>query len=90
MDKLIMADGRIRTVVPKNGTDYTLAELQHFVDGYIQVLRLNRRKVLVINEEGKMRGLPVNQTATTYYRLHTSSNDFIVGNALLCIKEHVK
>lgn len=68
-----------------------LRDLQDIVEGPIEVVdtvlskgwveeKDMERIVLVVNEEGKMQGLPVNRDAT---RLSLIFHDVIVGNAVL-------
>ena len=86
MAKWIKADGTITIVHPKNkGQEFTLDELKSYVGGWIECIFLNQRQVMVINEEGKLRGLPYNTIATEAYRMaFQPTDDFIVGDALLC------
>lgn len=78
-------------VQPKNGSDFSLEELQDFVEGYIEVVRLKDDKIMVVNEEGKLNGLPFNVGATLAYNEGTGRyDDIILGNALVCKKEEVK
>lgn len=37
MAKLLNVDGTVRDVAPENGTDFKLAEVQAFVEGYVEV-----------------------------------------------------
>ena len=53
----------------------TLNALQQTVDGHIETVYLGRGLVMVVNEEGKLRGLPV--SFKTEY-------DIIVGTAIIC------
>ena len=62
--KLYKADGTIIEVVPANGTDFQLDELQAMVDGYIEIVPAGNGKIMVIDEEGKLKGKPVNDAAT--------------------------
>lgn len=90
MDSILYTtDGERRKVTPSNGTDFSLEELQGFVGGYIEIIRLGANKVMVINEEGKMRNLPLNIKATVTIQLH-GRNDVIVGNALVCSTDKIK
>ena len=43
----------------------SLEELQKLVEGYIEVHKLRNGDDLVINEEGMLQNLPINQEATT-------------------------
>ena len=68
----------------------TLKEMQDFVGGLIQVVRATDGSHIIINEEGKLKGLPMNVVATTMYLGEdwdddTSAmfNDFLVGNAMI-------
>jgi hypothetical protein len=87
--KLLHPDGRVIAVKPKNGTDFQLQELNEMVGGYIEIVRLpsDSDAIMVINEEGKLKGLPFNLLATMTARL---AGDHIVGNALLCTSDQVK
>lgn len=60
-----------------------LEALQAKVDGHIEVIGLTERWKLIINEEGKLRGLPKNQKATRLFQSFCYTNDFIVGNAVV-------
>ena len=89
MGKLLKADGTTVEVQPKNGTDYTLDELQALVGGYIEVVRSYKKgHILVINEEGKLLGLPYNGRATELADIDLW--DCIVGDALLCLDSEVR
>jgi hypothetical protein len=79
-------------VTPKNGKDFKWEELHEFVDGYIEIVPLGDSDlVIVVNEEGKLNGLPINNKATEVWRIHwPTSSDFIVGNALICKRTMIK
>lgn len=60
----IKATGTIETVTPAYGKEFTLGELQKLVGGYIKAVRLNGDHIMWVNEEGKLKGLPLNVEAT--------------------------
>lgn len=72
------------------GDSLDLKALQEIVEGHIETVPTvmssgwSKEKdvglTLIINEEGKLLGLPVNQTATDMAAIY---NDVIVGNAIL-------
>lgn len=70
---------------PKNGKVFTLEELQQIVGGYIEILFFKDGRMMVLNEEGKLEGLPVNMEATRIaHENHLIwENDCIVGTVLL-------
>ncbi len=48
----------------------TLTEMQEFVEGYIEhvnVLYKGKRTTMIVNDEGAVKGLPVNEAATKIY-----------------------
>ena len=76
-------------VSPKNGTDFSLEELKSFVDGWIEIVDLRDGRLMVVNEEGKLLGLPLNLLATVEYQKTFGPIDQIVGNALVCKKGEI-
>lgn len=89
-DIFVSTDGSYKRVRPANRIAYTLDELREFVGGPIEVVHLNPNAIIVVNEEGKLRGLPYNDFATNvlYSIFHTV--DYIVGNVLICSADRVK
>lgn len=85
MAKWIKANGETIEVNPKNGTDYSLEELQGFVGGYIEIVRMDDEHFMVVNEEGKVYGLPINMTASMLIM-----SDTIVGDVLVCKSNEIK
>ena len=88
---LIKSDGEAIGVVPANGGDFTLEELQGFVEGYIEIVPLTENVIMVVNEEGKG-VLPMNFSATVIAKAQNAifPYDYIAGNALMCPSEMVK
>lgn len=79
----------MQCVEPANKKEYTLEELQRIVGGYIEIIDLGER-YLVVNEDGKILRLQYNVIATNWYLVSRGGSDYIVGDALLCAKEHIK
>ena len=87
---LVKTNGEIEYVSPQNDSDFSLNELQKFVGGYIEILPLGK-ELMVINEEGKLLGLPYNENATAHLQSQYGTNsDYIVGNALICSAKQIK
>lgn len=76
------SNGEVQEITPKNGKHFSLDELQGFVEGYIEIVSIGD-KHLVVNEEGKLNGLDINSKATEIFAKHYGHIDVIVGNALL-------
>ena len=89
-DIIYKANGEVIETSPKNGTYYTLEELKEIVGGYIEIVRLNKNEIMVVNEDGKLNNLPYNKKATGLLRLRTNTDDFIVGDALVCDKDRIR
>jgi hypothetical protein len=86
MATIITTEGKVREL-----QDTSLETLQAAVGGYIEIVKLHDGKYLVIDEEGKIKDKPRNETATLIYlegRRHTF--DVIVGDAVLCTRKELK
>lgn len=89
MAQLIKAYGTTgQTVLPADGTVFTLEELQKIVGGYIEALYLRDGRLMFVNEDGKRLGLPPNPLADIIAHQQTgiADNDFIVGNVVICTR----
>lgn len=89
MAKIYRTNGDVENVEPKNGTDFQLEELSAIAGGYIEVLYLDDKEILVCDEEGKLKGYPLNVRATDIVRSYGIS-DYIVGDVLICKTGEVK
>lgn len=87
MAKIIYANGETKEVQPKNGRDFSLAELTAIVGGYIEVTQtIKDGEIMIVNEEGKLLDLPYNPKATNIHKYH----DVIVGDVLVCKYDEVR
>ena len=82
---IIKTDGIQTPVAPGFGDKFTLKELQYHVGGYIELVHLNDNQFLVVNEEGKLHNLPINEKATDLaHAAHCIfASDYIVGDAVI-------
>jgi hypothetical protein len=95
MAKLIKADGTQIDIQPANGRVFSLAELQNYVGGYIELVIMRtvggevvHDRVMFVNEEGKLsingRGpLPRNRIATAMSGVW-EWGDFVCGDVVVC------
>lgn len=70
-----------------------MEELQAIVGGLIELIYLPNNELMVINEEGKIDGLPYNENATKLCSIvfrEAGCFDFIVGDVLICKEEQMK
>jgi hypothetical protein len=84
---LITSDGQIKEMVFSKKI-LTLKEMQDCVEGYIEFVWLKDGKILVVNEDGKIKGMEPNHIATSII-MDQGMNDHIVGNALLVDSKYV-
>ena len=98
MAKFYGVDGSIKEVKPKNGKFFSYEELQSFIkegdDGMVEIVPLPDGRSIVVNEEGKLIGLPENENASAVWRKlypkekYPHNNDeLVVGNALIAREE---
>lgn len=92
MARIIKATGELEKIEPGNHSDFQLEELQKIVGGYIEIINLFNGKILVVNEEGKLKGLEQNEIATTIAHDADAIADWdcIVGDVLYCLSEEVQ
>lgn len=88
---LYKTDGTVVEVEPGNGRSFSYLELSGFVGGMIEIVPLPDGREIVVNENGKLEGLPVNPGATALWKQlypidkYPHNNDeLIVGDALVC------
>ena len=80
---LIQTNGQAFTVRPYNGKKFSLTELQGFVGGDIELVRMKRgngRGTMYVNGEGKLKDLAPNQAAT---KIADIDGDIIVGPVII-------
>lgn len=80
----VKTDGTLELVKPKNNAkEFSLEELQHFVGGYIEIAPYCPYKnyLVIVNEEGLIKGLEPNITA---YNLGLEE---YVGNVIIIPRE---
>ena len=88
---IISESGDVSEIKPKNGTDFSLEEAQQVVDGHIEVVNLNDKQIMIVNEDGKFTK-DINQLATAIARANRAlfNYDFISGDVILCPSEMLK
>lgn len=88
---IITTDNRYTFTKPSKGKSFKLKELQKIVEGYIELVHLSDKVIMVINEEGKYTCEP-NAIATVIARQAGAIplNDYIAGNVLVCDDRMVK
>ena len=89
MALVITPNYEVTPIDPENGK-FSLELLQSIVEGYIEIVHIGNDELMVVNEEGRLRGMEVNDVATTYLnirKLYVGENPVttpIVGVALFC------
>jgi hypothetical protein len=68
----------------------TLESFQEAVGGYIESIRLDDGRVMLVNEEGLVEGLPVNHRAMDFLSRYGKLTQPIVGNVVICEKRGFK
>ena len=84
-------------IIEDSKDEPSLKEAQKFVGGYVEGITFPNGDYLVINENGKLIGLPLNPEATALWRATfdndnyvTGRKDFVVGPAILIKKKAQK
>jgi hypothetical protein len=61
----------------------SLFEIQNFIEGDIETVKINKRYCLIVNEAARIINLPINKEATKIYSSFNDTKKYIFGNALL-------
>jgi len=84
-------------IIENSKDEPDLKAAQDFVGGYVEGIPFPNGDYLIVNEEGKLRNLPLNPEATALWRATfdndnfiTGRNDFVVGPAILIKKSALK
>ena len=84
-------------IIEDSKDEPSLKQAQEFVGGYVEGITFPNGDYLIINEEGKLIGLPLNPEATALWRATfdndnyiTGRKDFVVGPAILIKKAALK
>lgn len=64
-------------------TEPTYDEVQDFVEGWVEAVYLESGDVILCNEEGALKNLPVNEKCLDYVLNNSVRNIVILGNALV-------
>ena len=82
--KIIYTDKEAEDYTPKNGKTFGLTEMQEIVGGYVEPIRLNDGRMIIVDEDGKSKNKAVNIPATNILRRDHYTTDYIVGTAIVC------
>ena len=82
--KIIYTDKEDEDYTPKNGKTFELTEMQEIIGGYIEPIRLNDGRMIIVDEDGKSKDKAVNIPATNILRRDHYTTDYIVGTAIVC------
>ena len=88
--KIIYTDKEAEDYTPKNGKTFGLTEMQEIIGGYIEPIRLNDGRMIIVDEEGKSKDKAVNIPATNILRRDHFTTDYIVGTAIVCDADMVE
>ena len=82
--KIIYTDKEAEDYTPKNGKTFALTEMQEIIGGYVEPIRLNDGRMIIVDEDGKSKSKAVNIPATNILRRDHYTADYIVGTAIVC------
>lgn len=82
--KVIYTDKEAEDYTPKNGKTFGLTEMQEIIGGYVEPIRLNDGRMIIVDEDGKSKDKAVNIPATNILRRDHYTTDYIVGTAIVC------
>lgn len=97
---LLECDGTSTKIAPANEKRFRLDEVRHLVGGWVQRIAIDANTVMLVDEDGNSKNLPVNAVATAVFReamarrvitnpimeklRQEALEDFIVGKVIIC------
>ena len=87
--KIIYTDKEAEDYTPKNGKTFGKTEMYGIVEDDIDIIRLNDRRVIIFDSQGKALNKAVNIPATNIMRRDHYTTDYIVGTAIVCDSDMV-
>ena len=66
-------------IISDSKDEPTLESAQEFVGGYVEGITFPNGDYLTINEEGKLKGLPLNPEATLLWKITFDNDNYITG-----------
>ena len=60
---LYKVDGSVEEIEPSQD-GWTWPELSELFGGFTEAIQLNKQRLMIVREEGRLKGLPVNERAT--------------------------
>jgi len=88
MALLITPTGIVTEIQPAYGAAcFTTSELRELVEGWLECVHLPGGRLMWVNEEGKLRGLPSNALATLLARAVLGPHDYIAGPAVVTTRQ---
>lgn len=88
--KIIYTDKEAEDYTPKGGKTFGLTEMQEIIGGYVEPIRLNDGRVIIVDEDGKSKDKAVNIPATNILRRDHFTTDYIVGTAIVCDSDMIE
>lgn len=92
-----MVDGTEAQTLPANNKFFTLKELHRLVGGLIEYHALPSGRVLIMNEEGRLKNLPRNDAATRIWcdeypieKYPENNSQLVVGDVILFESDDVQ
>lgn len=81
----ITVDGLVEAIKPDKGETFTLKEMQHYVNGLIEIIQLPRIKaVMIVNEDGIGLNLKKNRLACIQLEIELGNNVAeVLGNVII-------
>ena len=66
-------------IIEDNKDEPDLKTAQDFVGGYVEGITFPNGDYLIVNEEGKLMGLPLNPEATALWRMTFTKQNYVIG-----------
>ena len=89
MAKIYKTTGEVVEVSPKNGTDFSLEEMQAIVEHKVNGVSYHYIEIIYL-PNGKLIDAPINRKATEIFMNAFGAVDVVLGDVLVCNENEVE
>ena len=88
--KIIYTDKEAEDYTPKNGKTFALTEMQEIVGGYIEPIRLNDGRMIIVDEDGKSKDKAVKKKNKNILRRDHYTTHYPAATAIVRVADKKK
>lgn len=89
MATLYKIDGTTKEVLPRDQKRFKIEELQKLVGGYVEQWKLHNSLRIVMDEDAKLKGRPINTEASRFFSVQAGAAVVVAGDAVVGTRQEL-